>query len=72
MTIEQIQKDLNKVTKKAERVEAIKQNKPRIRNGYPSNNEGNDGDEQICLTTKGLRLYKKFRNKWYYVSLVSD
>ena len=33
--------------------------------GVPGPNEGSDGDLTLRITKKGLRLFGKFRNKWY-------
>jgi len=49
-----------------------KQNKVSIGKGTPQSTEGSDGDQQIRLTTSGLKLYIKYNGKWYYTSLVSD
>ena len=36
--------------------------------GAPNINEGSDGDLTIRMTKSGIKLFAKFRGKWYVVS----
>ena len=40
--------------------------------GAPSNNLGQDGDIEICLTKQGLALYGKFNNQWHPFSKAQE
>ena len=49
-----------------------KQNKTKLANGIPQRSEGSNGDQQIRNTNKGVRLYTKVNNVWYYTSMTKE
>jgi len=42
----------------------------KIKLGFPSNADGNDGDEQTrFISNLGLYFFKKYKNEWYGVAM---
>ena len=43
-----------------------------VKNGVPIASEGVEGDMTVRSTPEGIRLYVKFKNKWYGITLESE
>ena len=44
-----------------------KSSKVQVGTGAPSNTEGQSGDLTLRMTKSGIKLFAKFRDKWYLV-----
>lgn len=52
------------------RIIGWKSREGKVSEGYPSNADGKDGDEEIrFISGKGLYLFKKYHNEWYGVQM---
>ena len=56
-------------TRESRNLSQVKANKVQFGNGTPPNSEGAEGEITIRLVDGAVKLYAKFRGKWFGISL---